>query len=80
MQVVAVPSFVADLEAVATMDLGQHITPMITMLDKVALRKAISKADAKLADVHDGNGKRASLVGEAFNPVVTEARFIEQAG
>src|SRR5664279_173635 len=71
------PSFIAELEAVPSVNLGEHVAPVIAVLDVVALRKSDSPSHPELADTHDRYGKVAGLVEVSFDSVVTKAGFVQ---
>src|SRR5580704_784064 len=79
-QVVAVPALIPHFETVAAMNQRQHIAPVITVLDEIALREAVSEANSQLSDTYDRNGKGSGLVGETFDAVITKGSFVEHVG
>src|SRR5450631_283936 len=71
------PSFIAELKAMPSVNLGQHVAPVIAVLDVVTLRKSDSPSHPELADTHDRYGKVAGLVEVSFDSVVTKAGFVQ---
>ena len=59
--VVATPNFESALEAMRTNDLGQHVAPVIGVLNVIPFRKAIAPAGAQLIHIHDGTVNRPVL-------------------
>ena len=74
------PAFIAELEAVGTVDLGDDVTPVVAVLVVVTLGEAAAKAATEAADIDDWNGEEAGLGLDAFNAVEGEGYFIEKGG
>ena len=80
LQIVAEPTLVPDLQYVRTADVGEHIAPVIVVLNKSALRKTDSIA-IRLPDHRDRrHAEIAGLVVVALNPVGGEDRFVQPGG
>ena len=78
--VIAVPSFIASLDDVTALDVGEDVAPVVAVLDVVAEGEAGAEAYAEAGDIDDRNGEGAAGGGETFNAVVTDEGFIEGVG
>ena len=58
--IVAVPAFVASTDRVQAVDVGEHVAPVIAVLDVVSQSKAGTEADTEAADIDDGDGEVAA--------------------
>src|ERR1700722_7074425 len=58
-------------------DLGQHIAPVIVVLDEIALRKSNAVADVLAGDVNCGDVKVAGFVVNTLDAAVSNGDFVQ---
>ena len=59
---------------------SQHVTPMVVVLDEIALRKAGAKALSETRHIDDWNAEQSSGGLNAFNAHAGEGSFVQRAG
>ena len=75
--IIPVPAFVAGPDGVRTVNVGQHVAPMIAVLDEVAQGKAGAEACAERGDVYDRHGEVAAGGREALDAVIAEISLVD---
>src|SRR5579885_521375 len=70
--VVAEPPLIANLDDVSATHIGQHIPPMVVVLDKIALREAHAVANGLSGHADSGNGEVARLSELPLDTVLAE--------
>ena len=85
LDIVAKPSFVAELQDVSATHVGQNVAPVIVVLDEIALRKALPIKSAepsrlKARNSHRWDGEIASLMLDPFDTVLGEDSFVQCRG
>ena len=78
LDVVAVPTFIADLNDVSAVDVRQYIAPVIVVLDEIALSETEAVAYALTGNADSGNGEVASFVIFALNAILGKDRFVQR--
>src|SRR6266851_7893207 len=75
-QVIATASLITELESVGTLDLSQHVAPVVIVLDKVALRESSPESNVEARNVDVRNPEVRSLLHDTFHLVIAKKNLV----